>query len=225
MFGTVIERHFWKKNPKWRHSWDFVNEIVADRMLVELSYDTYFKFHMPIQREIRRSVQKYMPFSGPSPCDFREKNPKHRNIYKMMQHCALDSFLETRQWRSRARFEKGLITFKIFMVFVFWCCRPRSSLSLFSKPRASWSSLFFWKLSNSDNPIIFLVLVVLIHGRPGPALRSCVCLFKLDQSKGSKPECVRSWMYAGSIRTSNGLISNKSYAVKWERYTILSLMA
>ena len=50
------------------------------------------KWHMPIWEEICRAEQKYMPFLGPWPSAFSGKNPKHRNIYKSSQCCALDFF-------------------------------------------------------------------------------------------------------------------------------------
>ena len=52
-----------------------------------------FKWHMPIREEICRAEQKYMPFFGTvAERVFWKKNPKHRNIYKSSQCCALDFF-------------------------------------------------------------------------------------------------------------------------------------
>ena len=62
-------------------------------MSVELYYGANFKWHMPIWEEICRAEQKYMPFFGTvAERVFWKKNPKHRNIYKSSQCCALDFF-------------------------------------------------------------------------------------------------------------------------------------
>ena len=48
--------------------------ICADTVSVGLSYDTYFKWHMPIWGEICRAEEKYMPFFGTiTERDFRKK--------------------------------------------------------------------------------------------------------------------------------------------------------
>ena len=62
-------------------------------MSVELYYGANFKWHMPICEEIFRGEQKYMSFFGTVvESVFWKKNPKHRNIYKSSQCCALDFF-------------------------------------------------------------------------------------------------------------------------------------
>ena len=67
--------------------------ICVDRVSVGLSYDANFKRHMPICVERYRDEQKYMPFFGTvTERAFRKKNPKHKNIYKSSQCCALDFF-------------------------------------------------------------------------------------------------------------------------------------
>ena len=64
-------------------------------MLVVLSNDSNFKWHLPIWEKIYRPEQKYMPFFGTvAERVFWKKNPKHRNIYKSSQCCALDFFSE-----------------------------------------------------------------------------------------------------------------------------------
>ena len=67
--------------------------ICADTVSVGLSYGAIFKWHMPLCEEICRAEQKYMPFFGTiTESHFRKKNPKHRNINKLMECCALDFF-------------------------------------------------------------------------------------------------------------------------------------
>ena len=53
--------------------------ICADTVSVGLSYDTNFKWHMPISGEICHSEQNYMSFLGPPPSAFSGNGPKHRN--------------------------------------------------------------------------------------------------------------------------------------------------
>ena len=67
--------------------------ICADTVSVGLSYGANFKRHMPLYEDICRAEQNYMPFFGTiTERAFRKKIPKHGNIYKLMQCCALDFF-------------------------------------------------------------------------------------------------------------------------------------
>ena len=62
-------------------------------MSVRLYCDVNLKWHMPICAERYRAGQKYMPLFGTvTERHLRKKIPKHGNIYKMMQRCALDFF-------------------------------------------------------------------------------------------------------------------------------------
>ena len=64
--------------------------ICADRVSNELSYDTNFKWHMPIWGEICRAEKNICHFLGPSSSAISGKNPQH--IYKLIQCYALDFF-------------------------------------------------------------------------------------------------------------------------------------
>ena len=66
--GLSLSVNFWdrhqaqfmvkiQKSSTWRHSWDWC----ADKASVELYYDGYFKWNMPILGEICCAKQKYMP--------------------------------------------------------------------------------------------------------------------------------------------------------------------
>ena len=64
--------------------------ICADRVSVGLSYDTNFKWHMPICVERCRAEQKYMPFFGTvTERAFRKKKSKAQEHIQMMQRYAL----------------------------------------------------------------------------------------------------------------------------------------
>ena len=107
--------------------------ICEDTVSVGLSYDAYSKWHMPICAEICRAEQKYMPFFGTvTERGFRKKNPKHRNIYKTLQCCALDFFFRKRRSvmiprfgfffqdsRIRVKSFSGLCSYKILLAFSF----------------------------------------------------------------------------------------------------------
>ena len=55
--------------------------IYATRVPVAQYYDTYFKWHMPIRREICRVEQKISHFLDHHRALFSGKNPNHRSIY------------------------------------------------------------------------------------------------------------------------------------------------
>ena len=115
IFGTVTERHFWKKS---KITGDVTNGtlkikiICADKVPAELSYDTYFKWHTPIWEELWRAEQKYMPFFGTiNESHFRWKiQSKEKYINNPMLRSGFFSANQARWWSRVLDFfqDKGL---------------------------------------------------------------------------------------------------------------------
>ena len=69
-----------------------MKSICTDRVAVRLSYDTNFKWHMPILGGICRAEQKLMLFLGPSPSVISGNLSKAQKRIQMKQRNALDFF-------------------------------------------------------------------------------------------------------------------------------------
>ena len=93
IFGAVKERVYLKKSPKSKLVTSVVNKIIcADRVTVGLSYDAYFKWHIPIWGEICRAEQKYMPVLGPSSRAIPEKKSKAHKHIIIYKWCKVGNF-------------------------------------------------------------------------------------------------------------------------------------